>query len=44
MKSAQTEAGYVSEIVEKIALSHPEIAVTFKSNGTTKIHTSETAI
>lgn len=40
LKSAQTEAGYVSEIVEKIALSHPEIAVTFKSNGTTKIHTS----
>ena len=25
LKSAQTEAGYISDIVEKIALSHPEI-------------------
>ena len=27
LKTAQTEAGYISEIVEKIALSHPEILV-----------------
>lgn len=40
LRSAQTEAGYVSDIIEKIALSHPEIAISFKSNGKIKIHTS----
>lgn len=40
LKSAQTEAGYIYDIVEKIALSHPEIAINFISNGQTKIHTS----
>lgn len=40
LRTAQTEAGYVSDIIEKIALSHPEIAIGFKSNGKVKIHTS----
>lgn len=40
LRTAQTEAGYVSDIIEKIALSHPEIAISFKSNGKVKIHTS----
>ena len=40
LRTAQTEDGYVSDIIEKIALSHPEIAISFKSNGKIKIHTS----
>lgn len=40
LKTAQTEAGYVSDIVEKIALSHPEISISFKSNKQMKIHTA----
>lgn len=40
LRTAQTESGYVSDIVEKIALSHPEIAISLKSNGRVKIHTS----
>lgn len=40
LRTAQTESGYVADIVEKIALSHPEIAISFKSNGRIKIHTS----
>ncbi len=40
LKTAQTEAGYVSDIVEKIALSHPEISISFKSNRQLKIHTA----
>lgn len=40
LKTAQTETGYISEIVEKIALSHPEVSINFINNGQTKIHTS----
>lgn len=40
LKTPQTEAGYISEIVERIALSHPEIAINFINNGQPKIHTS----
>ena len=39
LKSAQTETGYISDIIEKIALSHPEISINFINNGKTKIHT-----
>ncbi len=39
LKSAQTEAGYISDIVERIALSHPEISLRFIVNGQTKLHT-----
>lgn len=40
LRTAQTESGYVSDIVEKIALSHPEISISFKSNGKMRVHTS----
>ncbi len=40
LKSAQTEAGYISDIVEKIALSHPEISIRFIHNNQNKLHTS----
>ena len=40
LKSPQTEAGYIADIVEKIALSHPEIAIKFISNGSVKLNTS----
>ena len=40
LRTVQTESGYVADIVEKIALSHPEIAINFKSNGKVRIHTS----
>ena len=40
LKTVQTEAGYISDIVEKIALSHPDISIHFVGNGQTKIHTS----
>ena len=40
LRTSQTEAGYVSDIVEKIALSHPEISISFKNNGRVKIHTT----
>lgn len=39
LKSPQTEAGYVSGIVEKIALSHPDIAVKYTVNGSLKLNT-----
>lgn len=42
LKSPQTEAGYVTAIVEKIALSHPEIAVKYTVNGAVKLSTKGT--
>ena len=40
LKSAKTEAGYISDIVERIAMSHPEVSIRFISGGQSKIHTS----
>ncbi len=40
LKSPTTEAGYVSDLLEHLALSHPEISFQFVSNGQTKLHTS----
>ena len=40
LKSAQTEAGYVNELMERIALSHPEISFKFINNGQIRLHTS----
>lgn len=40
LKSAQTEAGYVNDLMERIAVSHPGISFKFISNGDTKLHTS----
>ena len=40
LKSASTEAGYVSDLMERMALSHPEISFKFINNRDTKLHTS----
>ena len=40
LKSPMTEAGYVGELVERLALSHPDISFQFINNGQTKLHTS----
>ena len=40
LKTAQTEAGYIAEIVERIALSHPEVSVRFINNNQNRLHTS----
>lgn len=40
LKSAQTEAGYVNDLMERIALSHPEISFKFINNGQIRLHTS----
>lgn len=40
LKTAQTEAGYISDMMERIALSHPEVSFKFMSNNQTKMHTS----
>lgn len=39
LKSPSTEGSYISDIVEKIALSHPEISFDFIINGKNKLHT-----
>ncbi len=40
LKSATTEAGYVSDLMERLALSHPNIAFKFINNRDMKLHTS----
>ena len=40
LKTAATEAGYVSDLIERMALSHPEISFKFILNGASKLHTS----
>lgn len=40
LKTPQTEAGYIGDIVERIALSHPEVSFKFIANNQTKLHTS----
>jgi DNA mismatch repair protein MutL len=40
LKTPQTEGTYISDLVERLALSHPEISFKFISNGQTKLHTS----
>ena len=40
LKSPATEAGYVSDLMEHLALSHPEISFKFISNGQARLHTS----
>ncbi len=40
LKTAQTEGTYISDIVEKLALSHPDISFKFINNNQTKLHTS----
>lgn len=40
LKSAQTEAGYIATIMERLALSHPEISFQLIVNNQPKLHTS----
>lgn len=40
LKTPMTEAAHVSDLVEKIALSHPEISIRFIQNNQNKLHTS----
>lgn len=40
LKTAQTEGNYISDMVEKLALSHPDISFKFINNNQTKLHTS----
>lgn len=40
LKSAVTEGNYISDLMERLALSHPDVSFKFISNGQTKMHTS----
>lgn len=40
LKSSQTEANYITEFVQRIALSHVGISFKYIVNGTVKLHTS----
>lgn len=40
LKSAQTEGSYIADMVEKLALSHPDISFKFIQNNQTRLHTS----
>ncbi|MDF2588294.1 MAG: mismatch repair protein MutL [Anaerocolumna sp.] len=40
LKSAVTEAGYISDLMERLAVSHPNISFKFINNGQIKLHTS----
>lgn len=40
LKTPATEAGYISDLVERLAVSHPDISFKFINNNQTKVHTS----
>lgn len=40
LKSAQTEGSYISDMLEKLALSHPDVSFKYINNNQTKLHTS----
>lgn len=40
LKSPAAEAGYISDLMERLALSHPDISFKFINNGQIKLHTS----
>lgn len=40
LKSPATEAGYISDLMERLALSHPDVSFKFIVNGQIKLHTS----
>lgn len=40
LKTPQTEGAYISDMVEKLALSHPDISFKYINNNQTKLHTS----
>ncbi len=44
LKTPQTEGGYIGDMMEKIALSHPEVSFKFVNNGQIKLHTPGTSL
>ena len=40
LKTASTEASHISELISRLALSHPYISFQFINNGSLKLHTS----
>ena len=40
LKTAQTEGTYISDMLEKLALSHPDISFKYINNNQTRLHTS----
>lgn len=40
LKTPVTEGGYISELVEKLAMSHPDVSFRFINNNQNKLHTS----
>ena len=40
LKSPMTEAGYISDLMERLAVSHPDISFKFINNNKTLLHTS----
>lgn len=40
LKKPSTEAGYISDVINRIALGHPDIAIKYVNNGNTIISTS----
>ena len=40
LKTPQTETGYINELMERMALSHPEVSFKFISGSQVKLHTS----
>lgn len=40
LKTPQTEAGYIGDLMERLAMSHPEISFKFIINNQVKLHTS----
>lgn len=40
LKTPQTEAGYIGDLMERLAMSHPEVSFKFINNNQVKLHTS----
>lgn len=40
LKTAQTEGAYISDMLEKLALSHPDISFQYINNNQTRLHSS----
>ena len=40
LKKPATESGYVSDLINKIALGHPEVAIQYINNGNTVLHSA----
>jgi len=40
LKKPSTESGYISDVVNKIALGHPEVSIKYINNSNTMLHTS----